>query len=160
MVISTIGDHIRTRRLDLGLFQKDVAERIGVTTDTITNWELNRTEPELRCYPGIIEFLGYVPLSSGESFPERLKAYRMLIESSQRKFAKLIGVGETTVRYWETGKGQSRQELRKRVEQLIDRASLTNNTAAYRETSLVSQKRKRAQSLDLLRDKRLDHLSP
>ena len=51
-VISTIGDHLRTRRLNWGLVQKDVAEHLGVTTDTITNWELNRSEPKI----------GYLPL--------------------------------------------------------------------------------------------------
>ena len=118
----TVGDHIRTRRLDSGLFQKGVAERIGVATDTITNWELNRCEPEIRCYPAILEFLEYVPFSPGESFPERLKAYRMLNGLSQRKLARLIGVDETTVCYWEAGKSQPRQETRERVERIIELA--------------------------------------
>jgi DNA-binding XRE family transcriptional regulator len=44
----TLGDHLRKRRLDVGLFQKDVAVAIGVDTMTICNWEKGRTEPELR----------------------------------------------------------------------------------------------------------------
>ena len=44
--LKTLGDHVRARRLDLGLFQKDVAELVGVSTDTVTNWEKNRSEPE------------------------------------------------------------------------------------------------------------------
>ena len=43
--LNTLGDHIRARRLNLGLLQKDVAEIIGVTTDTITNWDKNRLDP-------------------------------------------------------------------------------------------------------------------
>jgi transcriptional regulator with XRE-family HTH domain len=55
-----IGEHIRKRRLDLGLLQLEVATMIEVTESTIWNWE-HGTEPELRHMPKIIEFLGYVP---------------------------------------------------------------------------------------------------
>ena len=46
----TLGDHIRSRRLDLGLEQQDVAKIIGVTTTSINNWELKRSTPEIRYY--------------------------------------------------------------------------------------------------------------
>ena len=114
--ILSLGDHIRRHRLDLGLLQREVAECIGVTPDTITNWELARTEPGIRCYPAIIEFLGYVPFSPGESFPERLKAYRMLKGSSQRQLAQELGVDPTSVMKWESGKSLPRQ---KRLEQVL-----------------------------------------
>jgi len=54
----TIGDHIRRRRLGLKLFQKDVAEKIGVDKTSIRNWEANATLPEIRLMPAIIGFLG------------------------------------------------------------------------------------------------------
>ena len=57
-----LGDHLRKRRLDLGLLQKEIAKEIGVNKSTITNWELNHNYPELRFIPAIIEFLGYWPL--------------------------------------------------------------------------------------------------
>ena len=121
--ILTLGDHIRKRRLDLGLLQRDVAERIGVSTDTITNWELARTEPGIRSLVAIIEFLGYVPFSMGESFPEKLKAYRMVKGLSQKELAKLIGVDETTARKWEAGTSQPRQETQEHVERMIELAT-------------------------------------
>ncbi|MBI1805486.1 MAG: helix-turn-helix transcriptional regulator [Ignavibacteria bacterium] len=43
--LRTLGDHIRKRRLDLGLHQKDVAARVNATTSSVTNWEKNRTSP-------------------------------------------------------------------------------------------------------------------
>jgi DNA-binding XRE family transcriptional regulator len=52
--INTLGDHIRARRLDLNLLQKQVADRIGVHELTITNWECNATVPEVRYIPAII----------------------------------------------------------------------------------------------------------
>ena len=39
--MKTLGDHLRKRRLDLGLLQREVADRLGVTKDTIHNWESN-----------------------------------------------------------------------------------------------------------------------
>lgn len=41
----TIGDHIRNARLDRGLFQKDVAEIIGVSISSIEHWEANISLP-------------------------------------------------------------------------------------------------------------------
>jgi DNA-binding XRE family transcriptional regulator len=37
--LRSIGDHVRKRRLDLGLLQRDVALRIGVDKTTVFNWE-------------------------------------------------------------------------------------------------------------------------
>jgi len=54
----TLGEKLRNRRLELGLFQKDVAEILGVCTDTVTNWENNKTEPQIELYPEIIKLLG------------------------------------------------------------------------------------------------------
>ena len=41
----TLGERIKKKRMDMGLFQKDIARIIGISTDTITNWEKGRTEP-------------------------------------------------------------------------------------------------------------------
>src|SRR6266511_2668936 len=41
--VRTLGDHLCRRRLDLGLLQREVAERLGADECTVTNWELNRT---------------------------------------------------------------------------------------------------------------------
>ena len=41
----TLGERIKKKRMDMGLFQKDVARIVGVSTDTITNWEKGRTKP-------------------------------------------------------------------------------------------------------------------
>jgi DNA-binding XRE family transcriptional regulator len=59
--LRTLGDHIRKRRLDLKLFQKEVARLIGVDEVTIWNWENNKVKPTHWRLPKIIKFLGYVP---------------------------------------------------------------------------------------------------
>lgn len=48
----TVGEHIRKRRLDLGLLQIEVAQIIGVTESTVGNWE-HGIEPDLRHMPKI-----------------------------------------------------------------------------------------------------------
>jgi DNA-binding XRE family transcriptional regulator len=57
----SLGDHLRKKRLDLGLYQAQVAERIGVTKSTVYNWEHGR-EPDPKHHPKIVEFLGYTPM--------------------------------------------------------------------------------------------------
>jgi len=37
--LKTIGDYIRKRRLDLRLFQRQVAQLLGVDVDSICHWE-------------------------------------------------------------------------------------------------------------------------
>ena len=59
--LKTYGDHLRKKRLDLNLSQPNDAKIINVTTDSITNWELNRNTPSLKLIPKIISFLGYTP---------------------------------------------------------------------------------------------------
>ena len=34
----TLGEHLRKRRMDLGLFQRQAAAEIGVSTATLWNW--------------------------------------------------------------------------------------------------------------------------
>ena len=74
--LKTLGDHIRKHRIEIGLFQKDVACILGVDECSIYHWENNRCEPQLRYLPRIIKFLGYEPeIFTGETLGERLKRY-------------------------------------------------------------------------------------
>jgi transcriptional regulator with XRE-family HTH domain len=74
----TLGDHMRRRRLELGLYQKDVAKQIGVTTSTIWNWENNWSSITLSCMPKVIEFLGYNPVPFPEDLIQRLAWYKQV----------------------------------------------------------------------------------
>jgi DNA-binding XRE family transcriptional regulator len=55
--LNTLGDRLRARRLDLGLYQKDVATIIGVSEDTICYWENNSVKPSKRRLTKITDFL-------------------------------------------------------------------------------------------------------
>ena len=52
----TIGEHLRKKRLDLGLTQAQVAEITGVTESTVWNWE-HGTPPNSRHRLKITKFL-------------------------------------------------------------------------------------------------------
>jgi transcriptional regulator with XRE-family HTH domain len=56
-VILTIGDRLRARRLDLGLYQRDVAAIVGVTEDSVCYWENNRVKPSPVSVLNIDQFL-------------------------------------------------------------------------------------------------------
>jgi transcriptional regulator with XRE-family HTH domain len=61
--------------MDLGLHQTDAARKIGVTASTICNWESGRvTDPEIRHGPGIVSFLGYVPMERPSTLTAQLRA--------------------------------------------------------------------------------------
>jgi len=108
--INTLGDHIRTRRLNLSLLQKQVAGQIGVHEMTITGWECNATIPEVRYMPAINQFLDYDPLPLAHSLPERLVAVRRRLGLSQRKMALELGVDPATLMGWEAGRHQPNEK--------------------------------------------------
>lgn len=102
--LTTLSDHIRKRRLDLGILQKDVAVIVNAITLTVTNWEKNRTSPRLYLLPKIIKFLGYDPLqSNATTLCERLKEYRIQKGLSLRRLAKELGIDPGTLANLEKG---------------------------------------------------------
>ena len=93
--------------MDLKLLQKDIAQMLSVTEDSIVNWENNRSLPQVQFYPKIINFLSYLPFEIDKSsFSGRLKAYRYLNGLSQYQLGKIVGVDESTVCSWELGENQ------------------------------------------------------
>jgi DNA-binding XRE family transcriptional regulator len=102
---TTIGEHIRKRRLDLNLFQKEVAKIIGVSEDSVTYWETSRSYPQIRHIPSIVSFLGYNPFKTNSAgLADQVKKYRLMNGLSLKRMGEIIGVNETTVASWESGK--------------------------------------------------------
>ena len=116
----TIGEHIRKRRLDLGLKQKDVAEIIGVTESTIWNWEHGRA-PELRYIPKIIDFLGYVPFEvpKGDDPLSRLKRFKFLSGLSYKQLGELMEIDETQLGEWLKGRHRPSKGNLSRIEAFL-----------------------------------------
>ena len=97
----TIGDHLKKRRCELGLRQIDAGKQVGVTTDTIHNWETNACPPSIRFMPRIIAFLGYDPFPPPQSLGEQIVARRRRLGWSRKRLAKRLGVDGATLAKWE-----------------------------------------------------------
>jgi transcriptional regulator with XRE-family HTH domain len=97
--LRSIGDHIRKRRLDLGLLQIEVAAQIGVTENTVWNWE-HGTEPELIHVPAVLAFLGYVPWECPDDLVGRLAHFKKVKGLSLQRLGTLMG---ETLSNWRTG---------------------------------------------------------
>lgn len=115
--------------MDLALLQRQVAPQLAVHVSTLTSWELNRRAPALWNMPGVIGFLGRVPFEVGQSLPERLRVYRKIHGLSQEKFAGILGLDESTLWKWESGKSKPKREHELRVEAFLARERRIFKTA-------------------------------
>ncbi len=57
----TFGEHVRRKRMALGLTQGALAEHLGVVRDCISLWERNRKIPRGPRLSAVTAFLGYDP---------------------------------------------------------------------------------------------------
>ncbi len=100
-ILAGVGDHLRKRRLDLGLRQRDVADRIGSDTTTVTNWELGHTEPGFGWMPAIVRFLGYDPRPAARTVGQALRQHRTGLGITQKELARRLDVDPSTLAHWE-----------------------------------------------------------
>jgi transcriptional regulator with XRE-family HTH domain len=114
--LKTLGDHLRKRRLDLKLLQKNVAQILGVKEATVWNWENNRTSPGLHYIPRIVEFLGYAPFNAeSKTLGERIVNYRRLSSITQKELARTLGVDPSTLARWERNENHPQRKLWERI---------------------------------------------
>jgi transcriptional regulator with XRE-family HTH domain len=102
--------------------QREVAERLGIDHCTVTNWELNRTEPALRFLPAILVFLGYPLWDVSGSLSDRLRAFRREHGLSQAALAKLLEIDPGTLSRWERGRRVPTGRYARAVEGLMNRS--------------------------------------
>jgi transcriptional regulator with XRE-family HTH domain len=102
---NTIGQHLRQRRLELHLLQNQVAKRIGVHKASIQNWERGLGKPMIKHLPAIIQFLGYDPSATPNSFPAILIHLRRKLGLTQQDLAQVLAVNPCSVGRWEGGQG-------------------------------------------------------
>lgn len=118
--LKRLGDHVRRRRLDLGLSQREVARRIGVRRESVQQWELGYFRPTVSCLPGIIRFLGYDPRPEPAAWPEWLVWYRAGHGLSQEVMAEQLAVAARTLGLWETAKRKPTKENLAKLTDLRD----------------------------------------
>lgn len=116
----TLGQHIRKKRAQLRIMQKEVALQIGVSEDCITNWENERSIPQIQFFPKIVQFLGYNPFEIGnQTLGEKIKAYRLKNGLSHRKLGKIFEVDASTIGAWESGQSVPRITAYKKLKTLL-----------------------------------------
>lgn len=91
-----------------------------MTEASIYNWEGNRTTPALREIPAVLRFLGYSSFPSPQSLPEKLVLYRRTMGVSRKRMAKTLGIDESTLARWETGKGYPTKRSLKIIEAILE----------------------------------------
>lgn len=99
-----LGENIRERRIKNNLTQKELAEILNVKPQTVSSWEINRTEPNMGLLQALAAALNCRKsdligerdepmLDSMTSEEERLIiAYRMLSRSEQIMVLRSVGV--------------------------------------------------------------------
>jgi DNA-binding transcriptional regulator YiaG len=123
-VIKTLGDHLRARRIDKKLFQKDVAPLIGASVESINHWETNTRKPEVRYYPRIMEFLGYCPIQYAKNFSELLILHRTHLGLSHRTLGKILNTDPGTISRWESGERNPYKKHQDRINNFFGTESL------------------------------------
>ena len=99
----TFGERIWKRRRELGLTQKELAYKLGVSAWTVLNWETGKTAPIDSDMAGVIAFLGTDPLPVSPTLAGRLRALRRANCWSIRRAAQEVGVDPNTWSGWEKG---------------------------------------------------------
>lgn len=113
----TLGEHIRRRRLELGLSQRIAAGQLGANSWTVLNWEKNRTKPSIGAMPRILAWLGYDPFPEAKTLSERMLAARRAMGWTISRAARRLGVDPTVWGAWE----RSGRVPWKRYERLLER---------------------------------------
>ncbi|MEO1438246.1 MAG: helix-turn-helix transcriptional regulator [Bacteroidota bacterium] len=122
--LNTIGDYLKSKRLDLGLEGIEVANLLKVHPQTITNWELNHSQPSIEHLPRIIDFIGYDPFEiQGDSIQALILNYQRRVGVGLPTLARRIGIDPGTL--IRVSKGE--QQPFKKTEQKI-RAYISEGT--------------------------------
>jgi len=121
---TTIGGHLRRRRLQLKIHQSEAAHRLGVSTVSLSRWERDHTYPTWDYHGVITDYLGYdafglcglrdpysnetngVASLSNESLGQRLKSRRLTLKLTVKECAKKLNIDPKTVQGWESGSHQ------------------------------------------------------
>jgi len=108
--LKTIGDHLRKRRLDLGMRQRDVGALVGAAKPTVDAWEHRGTRPRGEVLRGLVEFLGYEPAeaASPTALVRQLSALRRELCLARSEVAEMLGLSYEALWAWETGRRRPR----------------------------------------------------
>ncbi len=85
----SIGENIKKARLKAGLTQKQLGERIGITAQSVAQWETGRREPKLQSLERIADAL-HISLASIYGLPEdKTNAVEIALFASEQNDGKV-----------------------------------------------------------------------
>jgi transcriptional regulator with XRE-family HTH domain len=137
---TTIGGHLRKRRLQLKILQSEAARLLEVSTVTLSRWERDMVYPTWPLQPRVVGYLGYDPFTNPElgmpkgnethvvaflashepnSIVVALRKRRLELRKNQKEFAKELGVSDKTLRGWELGRRSPCRNLRQRLVRVL-----------------------------------------
>jgi DNA-binding transcriptional regulator YiaG len=87
--------------MDLNLFQREVAVIVGVSEETVHNWEAETHSFGLAYWPAILEFLDYDPRPEPLTIGEALRHHREGRGLTASESAGVLQVDPATVSKWE-----------------------------------------------------------
>jgi transcriptional regulator with XRE-family HTH domain len=117
--------------MDLGLRQRDLAERLGVREETVTNWEKGQLKPRIRYWSGILAFLGHDPDPQPDTLAGRLRKIRRRFGLTQEELAGRLLLDEKQICQWEAGRSQPHRWIFGRIDRAL--RALEGREAASRE---------------------------
>lgn len=112
---TTLGEHLRKRRLDLRRTQEQSAKYFAISVTTYNYWEANRVTPDVSRSPQIIGYLGYDPFPAPKGFSESVCALRRHLGLDRQRFAKQLGVDAKSVLNWEKARTVPFKKVRERL---------------------------------------------
>ena len=137
---STIGGHLRRRRLELGIHQSEAARRLKVSLVTLSKWERDKIYPAWAHQPTIAAYLGFNPftnpaLGSPKSnksrdvailspnaslnIGQRIIKRALELRKNLQEIAKDLGVSPKTIWNWEANRRKPNATLEQRIERLL-----------------------------------------
>jgi transcriptional regulator with XRE-family HTH domain len=117
--LKTLGDHLRKRRLDLGLTQKQAAKMMGAHALSVVNWEKNYAQPSIGHMAAAVAFMGYSPFAECDNMAQRLVNLRKAAGLTQEFFARQLGVDPSTLARWERGEREPKGEYLDRIIRIV-----------------------------------------
>lgn len=105
---------LKEYRERLGLTQKDLAEKLGVTLLTIHNWEHGKTKPN----KSVLFALKYLETSE-TAISEKCRLLREKLGLTRAAMAKEFDIDHQTWSYWEKGSQTPYPEYRKRIDAML-----------------------------------------
>lgn len=120
---TTLGEHLRKKRLSAGLRQSQAARLLRVSNRTLSLWETDRVYPAWAFQPRLITYLGYDPFTNptlgsprGNETPfvaflspdtsltlgQKMMQNRLKLRKARKQMAAELGVSVKTLWGWET----------------------------------------------------------